>query len=153
MSGVLLIGHNPPHFVGSSKIEAAHYRTWQFLEPLLADDHAVCLCVDGSHTNHTEPPSSEDWAGQLQYHALPFRHKVGWVSKLQRIHDTFEPNCIVAVDFNGCLCVTRLRTNKPIWMDGIRSRYSHVHSIRTESFAERRCFLGVQHTTETRAGG
>jgi glycosyltransferase involved in cell wall biosynthesis len=117
MSRVLLLGHNPPQFEGHSKIEAAHYRTWQFLQPLLDDGHEICLCVDSSNAVNTRPHLPEDWAKQLVYHPIPFRHRVGWVRRLQRIHDAFDPDCIVAVDFALCLCATRLRTSKPIWMD------------------------------------
>ena len=45
MSKVLVIGYNPPQIVPKVKIEAAHYRTWQFLQPLLDDGHEVCLCA------------------------------------------------------------------------------------------------------------
>jgi glycosyltransferase involved in cell wall biosynthesis len=117
MSRILLIGHNPPHFEGHSKVEAAHYRTWQFLEPLLVDQHSVCLCADSLNTSNGRSSPPEGWAGQLEYHALPFRRELGWVGQLQQIHDAFEPDCILAVNFDGCLCATTLRTEKPIWMD------------------------------------
>ena len=117
MARILLVGHKTPHFMGDSKIEAAHYRTWQFLEPLLADGHTVCLCADASSTDSQPPLLPEDWANRLEYHAIPFRHKLGWPRQLQRKHDAFEPDCIVAVNFDCCLAVTRLNTDKPIWMD------------------------------------
>ena len=41
MSKVLLIGYNPPQLIQGVKIEAAHYRTWQFLEPLIDDGHEI----------------------------------------------------------------------------------------------------------------
>lgn len=39
------------------------------------------------------------------------------MASLQRLHDDFRPDCIVAVDFYPSLWSTRLKTDKPIWMD------------------------------------
>ena len=116
MPRILLIGYNPPHLEGHSKIEAANYRTWQFLQPLLDDGHTICLCADGLSTGDAQPSLPEDWSESLLYRAIPFR-RWGWARELQRAHDTFEPDCIVAVNLGSCLYATRLRTNKPIWMD------------------------------------
>jgi glycosyltransferase involved in cell wall biosynthesis len=118
MSRVLLIGYNPPQLERDAKIEAAHYRTWQFLEPLLNDGHKVCLCSYGSDASKAQSLIPQSWASkQLEYHPIAFRHQVGWIRRLQQVHDAFEPDCIVAVDFDLCLCTTKLCTNKPIWMD------------------------------------
>ena len=118
MSKILLIGYNPPQLEGHSKIEAAHYRTWQFLEPLLNDGHTICLCTQNLSTNGVQKPSiPAEWGQQLVHHSIPLRHQIGWIHQLQQIHDTFEPDCIVAVNFDCCLSATKLRTNKPIWMD------------------------------------
>jgi glycosyltransferase involved in cell wall biosynthesis len=116
MSKILLIGYNPPQLEKHSKIEAAHYRTWQFLEPLLDDGHEICLCANDLNLNYTEA-IPKNWAKQLVYHALPFRRQFGWPRQLQKIHDTFDPDCVVAVNFDCSLCATKLRTDKPIWMD------------------------------------
>lgn len=114
MSRILLIGYNPPPFEGHSKLEAANYRTWQFLQSLLDDGHTICLCADSLSTDDAQPSPCKDWPRRLVYHAIPFSHW-GWARELQRAHDAFEPDCIVAVCC--CLYATRLRTNKPIWMD------------------------------------
>lgn len=37
MSRILLSSYAPPPLIGNAKIEAAHCRTWQLLEPLLND--------------------------------------------------------------------------------------------------------------------
>lgn len=116
MAKVLLIGYNPPQLVRNTKIEAAHYRTWQFLEPLLADEHTVALCA-GAHGEvgmGAEMPAA--WCPNLQYHPIPFGEK-GWTQQLQRVHDAFDPDCIVAVNFSHCLYATKLQTTRPIWMD------------------------------------
>ncbi len=116
MAKVLLIGYHPPQLVKEIKIEAAHYRTWQFLEPLLADGHTVCLCAGtrGEKTTAVEIPPT--WQPLLQHHAIPFG-EAGWVQQLQQVHDRFEPDCIVAVNFSHCLYATKLQTTRPIWMD------------------------------------
>jgi glycosyltransferase involved in cell wall biosynthesis len=36
---------------------------------------------------------------------------------LQAAHDTFQPDCVVAVNFSHCLYVTKLQTSAPIWME------------------------------------
>jgi len=115
MSKILLMGHKPPQLMGQAKIEASHYRTWQFLEPLLADGHQICLCANGTNSSHTALP--KNWGKQLTCHVLPLNRQMGWIRQAQKIHDSFQPDCIVAVNFDCCLSATRLRTDKPIWMD------------------------------------
>lgn len=117
MARVLLLGYTPPPLMGQAKVQAMHYRTWQFLEPLLDDGYTVCLGADQPDTPTLLPTLPAEWARQLIYHQIPFRRQPGWVAKLQNIHDTFNPDCIVAVNFEPCLCATKLRTDKPIWMD------------------------------------
>ncbi len=116
MAKVLLIGYNPPQIVPNVKIEAAHYRTWQFLEPLLDDGNTVCLCAG----THNEAASAEAvpgrWQGQLRYHPITFGAG-DWIKQLQAAHDEFAPDCIVAVNFSHCLYATRLRTDAPVWME------------------------------------
>lgn len=116
MSKILLIGYNPPALAGKIKIEAAHYRTWQFLEPLLNVGHHVCLCADGLGEDVHLSTLPRAWAENLVYTTVPFGQR-GWVRKLQKAHDTFDPDCVVAVNFSHCLYATKLQTEKPIWMD------------------------------------
>lgn len=116
MSKVLLIGYNPPQLVANIKIEAAHYRTWQFLEPLLADGHEVYLCAGARNEPQTSVTIPPAWQALLHHQAIAFGSK-GWVEALQRAHDQFQPDCIVAVNFSHCLYATKLQTTKPIWMD------------------------------------
>jgi glycosyltransferase involved in cell wall biosynthesis len=116
MTRILLVGYHPPPLMGEAKIEAAHYRTWQFLQPLLDDGHQVCLCAGApgeAQPAFTMPPA---WQDQLEYQYIPYRQS-GWMQTLQQAHDSFNPDCIVAINFSHCLYATRLRTDKPIWMD------------------------------------
>jgi glycosyltransferase involved in cell wall biosynthesis len=116
MTKILLIGYNPPQIVPNAKIEAAHYRTWQFLQPLLDDGHEVCLCAG----TRDEVAGADDvppgWRAQLVYHPIAFGAGE-WVKQLQAAHDAFAPQCVVAVNFSHCLYATKLRTDAPVWMD------------------------------------
>ncbi|MDQ3249987.1 MAG: glycosyltransferase family 4 protein [Chloroflexota bacterium] len=116
MSKILLIGYHPPQLLKQAKIEAAHYRTWQFLQPLLDDGHTVLLCsgVRGEAAELLPVPAA--WANHLTHCPIIFGQN-GWISQLQAAHDSFKPDCTIAVNFSHCLYATRLRTNSPLWMD------------------------------------
>lgn len=116
MSKILLIGYHPPQLVQNVKIEAAHYRTWQFLAPLVEDGHKICLCAGARGETGDAQLMPCDWQAQLIYQPVSFG-QMGWVTQLQRIHDEFQPDCIVAINFSHCLYATKLRTHCPIWMD------------------------------------
>ena len=116
MTKILLIGFNPPQLIRDIKIEAAHYRTWQFLQGLLDDGHEIYLCAGARGEPIQRVSLPPEWAGQVQYRAIPFGRQ-GWAAQLQAVHDAFQPDCIVAVNYFQCLYATRLKTDKPIWMD------------------------------------
>lgn len=116
MSRILLIGHPPPFLDPTAKVEAAHIRTWQFLAPLVEDGHRVWLCVDWPDASAT-PQLPSAWAYPMNICFVPLGRRVGWPRRLQRIHDSVGPDCIVAVNFDCCLYATKLRTRTPLWMD------------------------------------
>lgn len=116
MTRVLLLGYHPPQLMGEAKIEAAHYRTWQFLQPLLDDGHQLCLCAGAEGEAPPTFAMPAAWQERLTYRYIPFGQK-GWIATLQQAHDTFAPDCIVAVNFSHCLYATRLQSDRPIWMD------------------------------------
>jgi glycosyltransferase involved in cell wall biosynthesis len=113
MSKILLVGYNPPQFLPNCKVEAAHYRSWQFLQSLLDDGHTVCLCAD---VLPVPPAIPEAWRPQLLYQPIPYG-RFGWTKALQKVHDIFAPDCVVAVNFSHCLYATKLGIDKPVWMD------------------------------------
>ncbi len=115
MTRILLLGLDPPPLVGNARIEAAHYRTWQFLEPLLADDHQICLSTTGD-PDAPRPAVPAGWSDRLVYHPVPFGRR-GWPARLQDIHDEFDPEAIVAVNFSHALYACKLRRRAPLWMD------------------------------------
>lgn len=116
MTKILLIGYNPPQIVPEAKIEAAHYRTWQFLQPLLDDGHEVCLCAGTRDEIAGADNVPAAWRKHLNYHPIAFGAG-DWANQLQAVHDAFAPQCVVAVNFSHCLYVTKLKTAAPIWME------------------------------------
>jgi glycosyltransferase involved in cell wall biosynthesis len=113
MSKILMIGDVPPPMGSSEKIEASHYRTWQFVQPLIDDQHTIQLVARPS-TGAVSIPS--EWKDFLFYHPVDSRN-LGWRKQLQNIHDQFQPDCVVAVNYRPSLYATRLKTKAPIWMD------------------------------------
>ena len=116
MTRILLVGFNPPQFFENIRIEAAHYRTWQFLQPLLDDGPELCLCADQLFGNSGPVSIPDEWSDHLLYQPIPFGRR-GWKNQLQRVHDNYRPDCVVAVNFSHCLYASRLNTGKPLWMD------------------------------------
>lgn len=115
MARVLLLGHKPPHVDTLGRIEAHNLRTGQFVDGLLAGGHAVTLCAyEAPHlAAGGETPPREG----VDYHAIAFARRRGWVRRLQSLHDEAKPHAVVAVNFDAALAVTKLRTDRPVWMD------------------------------------
>jgi glycosyltransferase involved in cell wall biosynthesis len=113
---ILIIAYPPPPLADTSKIEAAHYRAWQFIQPLLDKGHKVYLCTPQINVGFVDGSVPDEWDGNLIWYIIPF-HTLHWINKLQRIHDDANPDCIIAVNFDCCLYATKLKTHKPIWMD------------------------------------
>jgi glycosyltransferase involved in cell wall biosynthesis len=113
MANILMLGMVPPPMGSREKIEASNYRTWQFLQPLLQDNHHIHLCADTNAEDITIPSA---WDKNLIYHPVSFGKK-RWRQLLQSVHDEVNPDCIVAVNYQQGLHVTRLKTKKPIWID------------------------------------
>ncbi len=141
MSRVLLLGYNPPQLVRGRKIEAAHYRTWQFLQPLLEDGHSVCLCGGSANEPVAEEQAPAEWQERLQVRPIAYGRR-GWMRALQEAHDDFEPDCIVAVNFSHCLYSTKLKTSRPIWMD----IYGEVMTIMQAAFYRTQSDRGLPTT-------
>jgi glycosyltransferase involved in cell wall biosynthesis len=116
MSRIFLVGQNPPPLLKRAKIEAANYRTWQFLQPLLDDGHQVCLCSDNPDEFQSLNSVPKEWSRKVAVQLIPFGRR-GWRRIFQEAHDAFSPDCVVAIDFYHCLYATRLKTSVPLWMD------------------------------------
>ena len=118
MARVLVIGPHPPQALAGAKVEAAHYRTWQFVEPLLEDGHDVLLCAGekGLPQERLALESVELGSRTLALHGVRFGQR-GWRRELQAAHDAFRPDCVVAVNFYHSLYASRLETDRPLWCD------------------------------------
>lgn len=114
MSRLLLLGFTPPACLGGAKIEAAHYRTAQFVEPLLEDGHVLCLCSGRRGERPVDPAGLRD--DRLEHHPIAFGAP-GWRRRVQAHHDAFRPDAVIAIGFQHALYATALRTSRPRWMD------------------------------------
>lgn len=114
MTRIILLGETPPSLMGEAKIEAAHYRTAQFLEPLQGDGHEIFLVTPKRKKRDSEAMlETED----IRHHVEMDFDSLGWVTELQVTADSFKPDCIVAVNFDFCLYASKLQGEAPIWMD------------------------------------
>ena len=109
---ILVLGYNPPPLQAGTKLVAANYRTWQFIQPLLDDGHEICLCVAAG----SPCPDPALLPRGLQWQAVGV-DRIGWIHQLQALHDRFAPDSIVALAFYPALWATRIKTSKPIWVD------------------------------------
>ncbi len=116
MARIQIISCHPASLMGGRRIEAAHYRAEQFLEPLLQDGHQILLCAGARDEEPSNSPIIGKQNGSLEYEYIPYGRR-GWVGSLQKSHDRFKPDCVIAVNYSHCLYATRLATDRPIWMD------------------------------------
>lgn len=114
MTRIVLLGEKPPALMGENKIEAAHYRTAQFLEPLRDDGHELLLIVPKQDRRDATRAMQREYIDHTV--AIDFE-RPGWVSELQETTIAFKPDCIVAVNFDFCLYASKLLGAAPIWMD------------------------------------
>src|SRR5215216_4969468 len=98
MSRILVLGYELPSMAEGS-IEARSYRSWQFVQPLLENDHTVCFIA--SHT-HNEMNVTHGLASDLTYHRLNLQQR-SWLAQANEICDTFKPDATLGVLFNNSL--------------------------------------------------
>ncbi len=115
MAKILLIGYPTPHLLGDQRIDAGHYRTWQFLEPLALAGHEIEFCA-GIHGQELVLATNRLPWPNVRCISIPFGRQ-GWAGELQRAHDRVGPDCIFSINFSHCLYSTKLRTDRPRWMD------------------------------------
>jgi len=116
MAKIQIITCHPARLIAGRRIEAAHYRAEQFLDPLLKDGHQILLCAGARDEEPSTSPLLNNGNGNLAYQYIPYGQR-GWVSTLQKSHDRFKPDCVVAINYSHCLYATRLKTDRPVWMD------------------------------------
>jgi glycosyltransferase involved in cell wall biosynthesis len=119
MSKVLLLGLNPLPTQNSICTLAPGKRAWQFLNPLLKNGHRVCLICSrhlaAKHKPDRQEIKAEEHSNLIYYSVTQSVFEdVKW---LQRIHDNFDPDCIVGATVYPSYIATRLNTEKPLWVD------------------------------------
>lgn len=116
MSRVLAIGWELPEYKAGDRIEAANYRTWQLVEALRGDGHEVCLAAGRIEGEFPSGPLPRSTGTRLIHVPIRFT-RPGWIGHLQKIHDTFQPDCVVGITTQGGLRATRIQTSAPQWID------------------------------------
>jgi glycosyltransferase involved in cell wall biosynthesis len=98
------------------RTEAYNYRTWQLVEPLPADGHDVSVAAVSRFR-----PVGSDRPERLQDQALDAwlveHRRPNWRREIQRLHDRFKPEAVVATGQLMCLAAAGLRTTVPCWFD------------------------------------
>jgi len=112
MSRIMILGYELP-VLAKGAVEARSYRTWQFVQAALADGHEICVLV--SHEND-ESEVEHSLGSRLNYHRINMRRR-RWIGRANQIHERFKPDGLAGIMFNNCLRVTRIATDRPIWMD------------------------------------
>jgi len=112
MSRIMVLGYELP-LLARGAIAACSYRTWQLVQPLLDDGHELLLCVPSTKPSGlVEHPLGERVAYRHLRYAGP-----GWMRQLNRWHDAFCPQGVLAVMYPNAVRATRLGTDAPIWID------------------------------------
>lgn len=136
MSRIFVLGYELPSLTEGATI-ARNYRTFQFVEPLLQDEHQVSLLV-GSDRDQEEVP--HDLGKGLVYHRVKFRRR-GWLPKVKQLYEAFAPDGVLAVTFYNCVRAVRCGFEKPIWMDIYGDRMAESQVWQT-GFGSSRGMLG-----------
>ncbi len=119
MKRVLLLGLCPLPTENDTCTLAPGKRTWQFVKPLLEEGHRVCLVCSrhlaAYRNTDTEPVNAEEHGNLIYYsvHQEVFQN-IDW---LQRIHDNFDPDCIVGATVFPSYMAACLNTERPLWAD------------------------------------
>jgi glycosyltransferase involved in cell wall biosynthesis len=118
MTRVLVVGHAPLPIENSSRNYAPGNRTWQFIAPLLAGRHDVCLIAfrlpnaypANQPDQHTQPQK------HFQYHNLA-AERMEDTDYLRQIMLDFAPDCVLGVTTLASSIATRLNPAVPLWAD------------------------------------
>ncbi len=119
MSKVLLLGLNPLPTQNDICTLAPGKRTWQFLNPLLKNGHRVCLICSrhlAAQQKSDQKLVNAEEHGNLIYYSVTQSvfENIHW---LQRIHDHFEPDCIVGATVYPSYMAAQLNSDRPLWAD------------------------------------
>lgn len=119
MSRILVLGYELPG-LAEGAVEARSYRTWQFVEPLLANGHNVCL-IASQRTDQLNV--SHNLGTSLKYHRLNLM-EFNWLKRVNAICEEFQPDATLGIMLNSGLRATRLERKQPLWVDLYGDRVS-----------------------------
>ena len=119
MKRILLLGLSPLPTENDICTLAPGKRTWQFVQPLLEDGHRVCLVCSrhlAAYKNTETEPAHAEEHGNLVYYSInqEIFENLNW---LQRIHDHFEPDCLVGATVFPSYIAASLKSDRPLWAD------------------------------------
>jgi glycosyltransferase involved in cell wall biosynthesis len=118
MVRVLVVGHAPLPIENAQRNYAPGNRTWQFIAPLLAGGHDVCLIAfrlpnaypDNQPDQHTQPQD------HFHYHNLA-AERMADTEYLRQIMRDFAPDCVLGVTTLASSIAARLNPAVPLWAD------------------------------------
>jgi hypothetical protein len=121
MSRILVLGYELAS-MAQGTVEARSYRTWQFVEPLLADGHEVCL-IASQRERMEQLNIPQTISPALTYHRLNLM-KFNWLKRVNSICNEYQPDATLGIMLNNGLRATRLSRRQPLWIDLYGDRVS-----------------------------
>jgi len=118
MSRVLILGHGPLPFENESKLFGPGIRTWQFAKPLIDDGHEVLIICSRIPFVYAmgKPPVTKVRKERFSFYSVAqavFEDE----AFIQDVHDTFDPDCVVAATIFPSYVAAKIRTDRPFWAD------------------------------------
>jgi glycosyltransferase involved in cell wall biosynthesis len=117
---ILVFGVSPLPFERKVKLYGANIRTWNIIKPLLDDGHEVVLVGlrldDRYEQGKTAFRAQELKRDNFTYYSLR-KDLFDDLNFLQKIHDRFNPGCVLGLNNVPCLSASLINTDKPIWAD------------------------------------
>lgn len=136
MKRILLIGNSPLPTENTKSRPAAGLRTYQFLKPLIQEggtvidkaenafaskqrlNFKVCLVTIALPECYEEEPGQKDLTYSENYrHFSISKNDPELFTAIQRIHDEFIPDAIVAVNTLSSYVASGLKSAAPLWAD------------------------------------
>ena len=118
MSRILVLGHGPLPTENELKLFGPGIRTWQFAQPLIEDRHqvtVVCSRIPFVYDAHLPAVVQLKAANADIFSVDQGEFELG--TFVQDLHDRFNPDCIVAATAYPSFVASRLRSDRPLWVD------------------------------------